>query len=48
MLIMLVVASVAKCKKYDFEIRSDWKYCSNCGDKIVCVGKYEACVKAEG
>ena len=45
--IMPVVASVVKCKKCDFEIRSDWKYCPNCGDKIVCVGNYEVCAKAQ-
>ncbi len=42
---MPVVASVVKCKKCNFEIRSDWKYCPNCGDKIVCVGKYQVCKK---
>ena len=44
---MPVIASVVKCKKCDFEIRSDWKYCPNCGDKIICVGKYKACMKTE-
>jgi hypothetical protein len=26
-------------------VRSDWKLCPNCGDRIVCTGKYEACAK---
>ena len=43
--IMPVIAAVVKCKKCGFEVRSDWKFCPNCGDKIVCTGKYEACAK---
>ncbi len=35
------VASIVKCAKCGFEIRSDWKFCPNCGDKIVCAGKYK-------
>ena len=34
-----------KCKKCGAEVRSDWKYCPKCADKITCVGKYEACAK---
>ena len=45
--IMPVVAKVVKCKKCDFEIRSDWEYCPNCGDKIICVNKNQAGVKAK-
>ncbi|MBT9163332.1 MAG: hypothetical protein DDT24_00238 [Chloroflexi bacterium] len=41
--IMPVVANIVKCKKCGFEIRSDWKHCPNCADKIVCVGKYRSC-----
>ncbi len=40
---MPVVANIVKCKKCGFEIRSDWKHCPNCADKIVCVGKYRSC-----
>lgn len=43
---MPVIAAVVKCKKCGFEIRSDWKFCPSCGDKIVCAGKYkELCAK---
>ncbi|MFQ6122913.1 MAG: zinc-ribbon domain-containing protein [Dehalococcoidales bacterium] len=42
---MPVIAAVAKCKKCGFEIRSDWKLCPSCGDKIVCTGKYKVCAK---
>lgn len=38
---MPVVAAVVECKKCGFQIRSDWKFCPNCGDEIVCTGKYE-------
>jgi predicted Zn-ribbon and HTH transcriptional regulator len=38
---MPVVALLVKCKKCGYEIRSDWKYCPHCGDKIVCPDKYE-------
>ena len=38
---MPVVALMVKCKKCGYEIRSDWKYCPSCGDKIVCSDKYE-------
>ena len=38
---MPVIATVVKCKKCGSEIRSDWKFCPNCGDKIVCTGKYK-------
>ena len=34
-----------KCKKCGAEVRSDWRCCPNCADKITCTGKYEACVK---
>jgi RNA polymerase subunit RPABC4/transcription elongation factor Spt4 len=37
---MSVIALVVKCKKCAFEIRSDWKFCPNCGDNIVCDDKY--------
>ncbi|MFC1962805.1 zinc-ribbon domain-containing protein [Chloroflexota bacterium] len=37
---MSVIALVHKCKKCGFEIRSDWKYCPNCSDKIVCTDKH--------
>jgi len=37
---MPIIASIVKCKKCDFEIRSDWKYCPNCADSIVCTDKY--------
>ena len=42
---MPLIAMVVKCKKCGFEIRSDWKLCPNCGDKIVCTGKYQVCNK---
>ena len=42
---MSVIAEIVKCKKCGAEVRSDWKYCPNCADKIVCTGKYEACAK---
>jgi len=43
---MPIIAAVAKCKKCEAEIRTDWKFCPSCGDKIVCLGKYkELCVK---
>jgi rRNA maturation endonuclease Nob1 len=38
---MPVVALLVKCKKCGSEIRSDWKFCPSCGDKIVCSDKYE-------
>jgi hypothetical protein len=38
---MAIIAVIAKCKKCGFEIRTDWKFCPNCGDKIVCMGKYK-------
>jgi rRNA maturation endonuclease Nob1 len=38
---MPVIAMVVKCKKCSYEIRSDWKFCPNCGDKLECIGKYE-------
>ncbi len=37
---MPIIAKVVKCKKCGFEIRSDWKYCPSCADKIVCTDKY--------
>ena len=40
---MPLIAAIVKCKKCDFEIRSDWKYCPNCSDKIVGKGKYKEC-----
>ena len=40
---MPVIAIVVKCKKCGAEIRSDWKFCPGCGDKIICTGKYEIC-----
>ena len=36
---MSKVATVVKCNKCGFEIRSDWKFCPNCGDEIVCEKK---------
>ena len=43
---MPVIAPIVKCKKCGSEVRSDWKFCPECGDKIVCTGKYKAlCVK---
>ncbi len=42
---MPVIAAVVKCKKCGFEIRSDWKLCPNCGDKLTCTGKYDVCAK---
>ena len=42
---MPIVAKVVECKKCDFEIRSDWKFCPKCGDKIVCTEKYKLPVK---
>jgi|GEM_PF-1637368 len=45
---MPVVAAVVRCKKCDSEIRSDWKFCPNCGDHIMCTGKYEQlCAKKQ-
>ena len=38
---MPVVAHIVVCKKCGFEIRSGWNFCPNCGDKIVCAGKYK-------
>jgi len=38
---MPIVAAVVKCKKCNFEIRCDWKFCPNCGDRIMCTGKYK-------
>ena len=37
---MPVVAKIVICKKCGYEIRSDWKLCPMCGDKIVCTNKY--------
>jgi|GEM_PF-3131733 len=37
---MPVVAAIVICKKCGYEIRSDWKFCPMCGDKIVCTNKY--------
>jgi RNA polymerase subunit RPABC4/transcription elongation factor Spt4 len=37
---MLTIAIIFKCKKCGYEIRSDWKFCPMCGDKIVCTNKY--------
>jgi Zn finger protein HypA/HybF involved in hydrogenase expression len=42
---MPVIAAIVKCKKCGAEVRSDWKYCPKCADKITCTGKYEACGK---
>jgi len=42
---MPVIAAIVKCKKCGAEVRSDWKFCPNCADKITCTGKYEACAK---
>ncbi len=45
---MPVMAAVVHCNKCGFEIRSDWKFCPSCGDKIVCAGKRkELCVKKQ-
>ena len=43
--IMPMLACVVVCKKCGFEIRSDWKFCPNCGDKIVCTGKHQISVE---
>jgi len=43
---MPVIAILLNCKKCGSEIRSDWKCCPNCGDKIVCAGKYEIALKS--
>jgi rRNA maturation endonuclease Nob1 len=37
---MPVIATIVKCKKCGYEIRSDWKFCPMCGDTIVCTNKY--------
>ena len=37
---MPVIAAIVICKKCGYEIRSDWKFCPMCGDKIVCTNKY--------
>jgi RNA polymerase subunit RPABC4/transcription elongation factor Spt4 len=42
---MPVVAKIVKCKKCKAEIRSDWKFCPNCGSKIVCTDKYKLACK---
>jgi len=42
---MPVIAAIVKCKKCGAEVRSDWKFCPNCADKITCTGKYEACAR---
>ena len=42
---MPVIAVIVKRKKCGAEVRSDWKFCPNCADKITCTGKYEACAK---
>jgi hypothetical protein len=42
---MPVIAAIVKCKKCGAEVRSDWRCCPDCADKITCTGKYEACVK---
>jgi RNA polymerase subunit RPABC4/transcription elongation factor Spt4 len=42
---MPLIATVVKCKKCGYEIRSDWKFCPSCGDKITCAGKYKVCVQ---
>ena len=39
---MPVIATAVKCKQYGFEIRSDWKFCPNCGIEIICTSKYQA------
>jgi RNA polymerase subunit RPABC4/transcription elongation factor Spt4 len=33
---MTGVAIIFKCKKCEYEIRSDWNFCPMCGDAIVC------------
>lgn len=33
---MPIIAKIVSCKKCGFEIRDDWHFCPNCGDKIVC------------
>ena len=43
--IMPRLACVVVCKKCGFEIRSDWKFCPNCEDKIVCTGKHQTSAK---
>jgi lipopolysaccharide biosynthesis regulator YciM len=40
---MPISAVIVKCKKCGFEIRSDWKFCPSCGDKIVCTDKDKDC-----
>ena len=42
---MPVVALIVKCKKCGFELRTGWKFCPSCGDKIVCTKKYESLIK---
>ena len=42
---MPFIATGVKCKKCGFEIRSDWKFCPNCGGEIVCTSKYNVCAK---
>jgi len=43
--IMPKLACVVVCKKCGFEIRSDWKFCPKCGDKIVCPGKHRTSIE---
>jgi hypothetical protein len=38
---MPVIAKIVKCKECGFEIRDDWHFCPNCGDRIICHMKIE-------
>jgi predicted RNA-binding Zn-ribbon protein involved in translation (DUF1610 family) len=38
---MPIVARIYPYKNYGFEIRSDWHFCPNCGDKIICTNKHQ-------
>ena len=37
---MQKIVCIVECKVCGYEIRSDWKFCPKCGDKIVCTNKY--------
>ena len=38
---MPIIATIVECRKCGFEIRTDWKFCPNCGDKIACSDKHK-------
>ena len=42
---MPVIAAIMKGKKCGAEVRSDWKFCTNCVDRITCTRKYETYAK---